>query len=76
MCGSVYFQPKIVECSFGVNRIWVSKSKRRSGIASKLLEIALKDVNCHRSNLAFSQPSEAGKRLAVSFTQRKDFLIF
>jgi N-acetyltransferase len=55
----------------GVNRIWVHPSQRRKGIASKLLDQMRGGFvfGCclAKSQIAFSQPTDAGKILACKY---------
>ena len=52
----------------GISRIWTSKSHRRKGIASALLECARGNffygIEVPKEMVAFSQPTESGGRLA------------
>lgn len=64
----------------GISRIWVSPSFRGNGIARTLLTVVQSNFifgypMCY-DEIAFSAPTEAGKRLAESLTGRKDFLIY
>ena len=76
MCGSVNYNPEPVDCNLGIYKIWVSKSSRRQGIATKLLDAAFKDSKISKDKIAFSQPSESGRKLATSFFKKSDFLIY
>uniref|UniRef100_A0A1Q3EYE8 Protein involved in establishing cohesion between sister chromatids during dna replication n=1 Tax=Culex tarsalis TaxID=7177 RepID=A0A1Q3EYE8_CULTA len=64
----------------GISRIWVSPRYRGNGIARTLLSVTRSHFvfGYHMSydEVAFSAPTEAGKRLAESVTGRKDFLIY
>uniref|UniRef100_A0A8D8CAS1 N-acetyltransferase eco n=1 Tax=Culex pipiens TaxID=7175 RepID=A0A8D8CAS1_CULPI len=64
----------------GISRIWVSPIYRGNGIARTLLSVTRSHFvfGYHMSydEVAFSAPTEAGKRLAESVTGRKDFLIY
>lgn len=69
-------------CHFrcGISRIWVAPQYRRHGIAAKLIT----SMRSHFSfgaflsfdEIAFSSPTEDGKRFAASLAQRNDFLIY
>ncbi|ORX47627.1 hypothetical protein BCR36DRAFT_94016 [Piromyces finnis] len=55
----------------GISRIWVSKRERKKGIASQLLESIRKsflfNITLERNQIAFSQPTELGTKLAYHF---------
>lgn len=55
----------------GVSRIWTSESSRRKGIAMDLLDCVVSNfiygMEIPKDKVAFSQPTESGKRLAESF---------
>lgn len=76
ICGSVSYDSDPISCSLGIYKIWVSKSSRRQGVASRLLDSCLKEFNFSKTEIAFSQPSVDGAKLAESYTRRKDFLIY
>ena len=69
-----------IDAIAGVTRVWVSRMSRRKGIASQMLDAARKrflfGVTISKEDLTFSQPSESGKQLAVSFSGRPDFLVY
>lgn len=64
----------------GISRIWISPNYRRMGVASKILST----IRSHFifgyylsiDDIAFSSPTEAGKRFAIQFTGRNDFLVY
>lgn len=69
-----------ISCRCGISRIWVAPPYRRYGVASRL-------ITCVRGNfifgkylsideIAFSSPTEDGKRFASKLCQREDFLIY
>ncbi|KAI8998394.1 ESCO1/2 acetyl-transferase-domain-containing protein [Gaertneriomyces semiglobifer] len=79
--GSVYVEcNSVVQSPCGISRIWVSKRNRRKGIASAMLDaIRVRFVfGCAigKDELAFSQPTKAGKALAERYTDRVDFLVY
>lgn len=55
----------------GISRIWTSESSRRKGIAMDLLDCVVSNfiygMEIPKDHIAFSQPTESGKRLAQSF---------
>lgn len=55
----------------GVNRIWTHPSARRKGIASELLDVIRKryftGVLVPRHRVAFSDPTDSGKRFALRY---------
>jgi N-acetyltransferase len=64
----------------GVSEVWVLPSKRRSGIAFKLLEVLLGSFafpsRMQRSAVAFSQPTRDGRRLGTKFFGTEEFLVY
>ncbi|XP_055528320.1 N-acetyltransferase eco [Wyeomyia smithii] len=64
----------------GISRIWVSPNFRCHGIARTILTVLkshfIFGYPLSYDEIAFSAPTEAGKRLAESVTGRKDFLIY
>lgn len=64
----------------GISRIWVAPQYRRHGIAAKLVT----SIRGHFvfgaflsfDEIAFSSPTEDGKRFAAKLAQRTDFLIY
>lgn len=71
---------KAVKAVCGIKVMWVSAQARRQGIATQLLDTAR--CNCvagyvvPRSQLAFSQPTQAGRRLAEQYTHTHSFLVY
>ena len=59
----------------GISRIWTSKSHRRKGISSALLESARSNffygIEIPKEMVAFSQPSESGGQLAENWYGEK-----
>ena len=68
-----------VECMVGVERIWVDKDFRRQSLATKLLDAMRDDyvygLKIPKSKVAFSQPTESGRKLAESYCG-KDFSVY
>lgn len=69
----VYETSKIIDhvkpnFDLGISRIWVCREQRGNGIAGKLLEVArchtINGKTVNKFNLAWSQPSEMGGKLA------------
>jgi N-acetyltransferase len=64
----------------GISRIWVSLKSRKQGIAKKLLDLLrlemLFGVELSKNQIAFSQPTNMGQRLARSYFSRPDYLIY
>ena len=60
--------------SIGVSRIWVHRDHRKKGYAIRLLNVAFADVS--KTGVAFSQPTQAGRKLAEHWFGRRDFLVF
>lgn len=61
--------------TLGVKLIWVHKSRRRMGVAKRLLDAARKHFEYGRvvkkHHVAFSQPTSDGMALALSYTAQK-----
>ncbi|TPX44149.1 hypothetical protein SeMB42_g04081 [Synchytrium endobioticum] len=78
--GIQYKHNEAVEAVCGICRIWVLKSARAQGIATKLLDCVRKHfvfgTTLSPSEIAFSQPTVAGIRLAERYANRKDFLTY
>lgn len=57
------------QLSLGVSRIWIESSIRKKGFGKYLLSVALDfcDRKYSKSEIAFSQPTSAGKHLFESF---------
>ncbi|KAH9674365.1 protein CHROMOSOME TRANSMISSION FIDELITY 7 [Citrus sinensis] len=64
----------------GIRAIWVTPSNRRKGIASLLLDAVRRsfcgEIVLEKSQLAFSQPSSAGKALASNYFGTASFLVY
>ena len=64
----------------GINRIWVASNMRRHGIATRILDcvrvnfIYIYKLEPHQ--LAFSDPTEYGRKLAKSYCKNDSFLIY
>ena len=60
----------------GVSRIWTSENFRRKGIANNLIECVMNQfiygMEIERNDVAFSQPTELGTRLARSWYGEDD----
>ncbi|KAI8917240.1 ESCO1/2 acetyl-transferase-domain-containing protein [Powellomyces hirtus] len=79
--GSVTYNPvDHVPALCGISRIWVLKSERRKGVGGLLLHaVCAKFIfGCPltSSQLAFTEPTMAGKRLAERVCGRRDFLVY
>lgn len=67
--GSDYVElSKSAPKAIGVNRIWLHPEHRRKRLGSFLLKTALAYLKISASQIAFSQPTEAGKQFARAFT--------
>lgn len=64
----------------GVSRIWVAPKYRRKGIATRLLEAGRNSfvygAIVPKSQVAFSQPTEDGLKLATEYFGKEDFSIY
>ncbi|KAJ5469504.1 hypothetical protein N7539_009122 [Penicillium diatomitis] len=68
---SVSVKDELHPAIVGVSRIWTSGASRRKGIALDLLDCVVSNfiygMEIPKDNIAFSQPTESGKRLAQRF---------
>ncbi|RKP10928.1 ESCO1/2 acetyl-transferase-domain-containing protein [Thamnocephalis sphaerospora] len=77
--GVVYAQTHApIRCVCGISRIWVARHARRHGVATRMLD-ALRNSFVYAcvlqpDQIAFSQPTSAGARLAEHYQKRQDFL--
>ena len=65
--------------AIGIEHIWVIERHRRDGVASRMLDACRMThvyVAQHREDIAFSQPTTAGRQLAQHYTGRQDFLAY
>jgi hypothetical protein len=73
-------QTKLCECTVGVSRIWVGEQSRRQGLAIKMLDVARLTfrfgMEIDKSELAFSQPTPSGHKLAKRYFGRSDYLVY
>ncbi|KAK9058701.1 hypothetical protein SSX86_023543 [Deinandra increscens subsp. villosa] len=80
LLGAIICEKDAVPAICGIRAIWVTPSNRRKHVATHLLEAARKsfctDLILEDSQLAFSQPTNAGKLLATSYTNTESFLIY
>ncbi|KAK1411882.1 hypothetical protein QVD17_32713 [Tagetes erecta] len=80
LLGAIICEKDAVPAVCGIRAIWVTPSNRRKHIATHLLEATRKSFCTgsilEHSQLAFSQPTNAGKLLATSYTNTKSFLIY
>lgn len=64
-------QDKTHPAIVGISRVWTSGSSRRKGIAMDLLDCVVSNfiygMEIPKSHIAFSQPTESGRRLAEAF---------
>ncbi|XP_006348475.1 protein CHROMOSOME TRANSMISSION FIDELITY 7-like isoform X1 [Solanum tuberosum] len=78
--GIVLCEKEAVSAVCGIRAIWVTPSNRRKHIASYLLDAVresfCKDLGLKRSELAYSQPTSAGKAFISSYTRSTSFLIY
>lgn len=60
----------------GISRIWTSGASRRKGIALDLLDCVVSNyiygMEIPKNQIAFSQPTESGKRLAQKFFEEDE----
>ncbi|KAL2345309.1 hypothetical protein Fmac_006594 [Flemingia macrophylla] len=82
MEGALFCHSEPTAAACGIRAIWVTPSNRRKGIATQLLDaVRVRKSFCtglelEHSQLAFSQPTSAGKALATSYTGTGSFLAY
>ncbi|XP_021855447.1 protein CHROMOSOME TRANSMISSION FIDELITY 7 [Spinacia oleracea] len=80
LLGSIVCEEEATPASCGIRAIWVSPSNRRKGIATHLLDAVRKSFCTNyvleRSQLAFSNPTSAGKALATNYTGTGSILVY
>ncbi|XP_020233862.2 protein CHROMOSOME TRANSMISSION FIDELITY 7 [Cajanus cajan] len=80
MEGAIFCDTKPTAAACGIRAIWVTPSNRRKGIATHLLDAVRKSfctgLELEPSQLAFSQPTSAGKALVTSYTGTGSFLAY
>ncbi|KDO70603.1 hypothetical protein CISIN_1g031081mg [Citrus sinensis] len=78
--GTIMCENEAVPAVCGIRAIWVTPSNRRKGIASLLLDAVRRsfcgEIVLEKSQLAFSQPSSAGKALASNYFGTASFLVY
>ncbi|XP_043703579.1 protein CHROMOSOME TRANSMISSION FIDELITY 7 [Telopea speciosissima] len=78
--GAIFCDKEAVPALCGIRAIWVTPSNRRKRIATRLLDAARKSfcmgLVLESSQLAFSQPTSAGKALASSYSATQSFLVY
>lgn len=78
--GSIVCEEEALPACCGVRAIWVSPSNRRKHVASYLLDAVRQSFvdgsTLDRSQIAFSQPTSAGKALASKYAGTKSFLVY
>ena len=64
----------------GISHIWVDARDRRQGVARALLDAVREHFamgfDVPLDQLAFSQPTSLGRRLAVAYTGAEAFLVY
>ncbi|XP_010262991.1 PREDICTED: protein CHROMOSOME TRANSMISSION FIDELITY 7 [Nelumbo nucifera] len=78
--GAMFCEKEAVPALCGIRAVWVTPSNRRKRIATQLLDAARKSFCMgfvmEQFQLAFSQPTAAGKALASSYSDRESFLVY
>ncbi|KAH7512247.1 protein CHROMOSOME TRANSMISSION FIDELITY 7 [Ziziphus jujuba] len=78
--GAIFCEKEAVPAVCGIRSIWVSPANRRKHIATQLLDAVRKSFCLgyvlERSQLAFSQPTSAGKALASNYVGVGSFLVY
>lgn len=71
-----------VPCFLGIDKIWVHRKKRRQGLARTFVD-AIRRSHFLRfgrqlkaEEVAFSQPTQPGRKFATAYTGRSDFLTY
>ncbi|KAF6258409.1 ESCO1/2 acetyl-transferase-domain-containing protein [Scenedesmus sp. NREL 46B-D3] len=71
---------RAVRAMLGVRMVWVSSEQRRKGMATKLLDAArcnmVPGYVVPRSQLAFTQPTVEGARLAAAFADTQQIMVY
>ncbi|XP_061191443.1 N-acetyltransferase ESCO2-like [Saccostrea echinata] len=66
--------------SVGISKIWVQKLNRKKGVASRLLDCVREHFHygmyISKKQVAFSDPTPDGKKLATKYTGRSSFLVY
>ena len=66
--------------SAGIARVWISNESRRKGLATCLLDCARETfcfgVEIPKSQIAFSQPTAHGHKLAMKYFGCTDYLVY
>ncbi|KNA11759.1 hypothetical protein SOVF_132110 [Spinacia oleracea] len=80
LLGSIVCEEEATPASCGIRSIWVSPSNQRKGIATYLLDAVRKSFGINyvleRSQLAFSNPTSAGKALATNYIGTGSLLVY
>ncbi|KAI3677044.1 hypothetical protein L1987_86662 [Smallanthus sonchifolius] len=80
LLGAIICEKDAVSAVCGIRAIWVTPANRRKHVATRLLEAARKSfclgLILGQCQLAFSQPTNAGKLLATSYTNTHSFLVY
>ncbi|XP_059669853.1 protein CHROMOSOME TRANSMISSION FIDELITY 7 [Cornus florida] len=78
--GAMFCEKEAVPALCGIRAIWVTPFNRRKHVASHLLDATRRSfregVVLDHSQLAFSQPTIAGKALASKYTGTSSFLVY
>ncbi|KAI8052941.1 ESCO1/2 acetyl-transferase-domain-containing protein [Syncephalis plumigaleata] len=76
----IYKSNTPVTCLCGISRIWVDKTMRRQGVATRLLDAARRTFvyacTLDYDQIAFSQPTLLGRRLAMNYQKDANFLVY
>ncbi|KAJ2161771.1 hypothetical protein GGF46_001190 [Coemansia sp. RSA 552] len=77
---SVECEQEPVRAVGGISRIWVAPEARRSGVASQMVQVVCHQLaygfHIAQDQLAFTQPTGAGRALAEQVLGRPDFLVY
>jgi N-acetyltransferase len=75
-----YDQTQTIDAICGISRIWVDSSNRRKGIATKLIDCVRANFIYYKilkkNQIAFSDPTEAGRNLARKYFDNEEFLVY
>lgn len=75
-----YDQTQTIDAMCGISRIWVEPSQRRKGIATKLIDCVRANFIYYqilkKNQIAFSDPTEAGRNLAKNYFGNEEFLVY
>ncbi|OWM79035.1 protein CHROMOSOME TRANSMISSION FIDELITY 7-like [Punica granatum] len=80
LMGAIYCEDAAVPAVCGIRAIWVTPSNRRKRVATHLVDAARRSFcegyELEHSQLAFSEPTSAGRALASSYLGSRPLLVY